>query len=160
VLKPNKLLSIIEIMGIIEAASPVLPLRRHHAPEPSVLAEVTESAAQTPPKPTWDGAMISALRGPGLVTMTPLTPFQRTALTMFIYNAAQRALSPELLSDTHPPSDQDLLGLALLSAARVEMSDSDTTDLFCGVLEISYADFLEATEFFHSRWSIVAYGNN
>jgi hypothetical protein len=40
------------------------------------------------------------------------------------------------------------------------MSDSDTTELFCGVLEIGYADFLEATEFFRSRWSIVAHGNN
>jgi hypothetical protein len=87
-------------------------------------------------------------------------PFQRTALTMFIYNAAQRALSPELLSDTKPPSDQDLFGLALLSASRLEMSDSNTTEILCGVLEISYADFPEATEFFRSRWSIAAYGNN
>ena len=92
--------------------------------------------------------------------MTPLTPFQRTALTTFVYRTARGTISPELLSHTHPPSDQDLLGLALLSAARVEMSDSDTTELFCGVLEIGYADFLDATEFFRSRWSIVAHGNN
>jgi hypothetical protein len=64
------------------------------------------------------------------------------------------------LSDTKPPADQDLLILALLSAARVEMSDSDTTELFCGLLEIRYVDFLEATEFFRSRWSIVAHENN
>jgi hypothetical protein len=83
--------------------------------------------------------------------MTPLKPFQRTALTTFIYTTARGRLSPELLSDTHPPSDQDLLGLALLSAARVETSDSDTTEFFCGALEIDYADFLEATEFFRSR---------
>ena len=92
--------------------------------------------------------------------MTPLTPFQRTALTKFIYRTGRGTLSPELLSHTHPPSDQDLLGLALLSAARVEITDSDTSEFFCGVLEISYADFLEATEFFRSRWSIVAHGKN
>jgi hypothetical protein len=97
---------------------------------------------------------------PRLITRTPLTSFQRSALTRFIYSAAQRGLSPELLSDTKPPSDQDLLILALLSAARAEMSDSDTAELFCGLLEISYLDFLEATEFFRSRWSIVAHGNN
>ena len=60
--------------------------------------------------------------------MTSLTPLQRTVLATFIYNTARRALSPELLSDTKPPSDQDLLVLALLSTARVEMSDSDTTE--------------------------------
>jgi hypothetical protein len=104
--------------------------------------------------------MVSALSDPELVTMTPLTPFQRTALITFIYRTARGTLSPDLLSDTDPPSDQDLLVLALLTAARVEFSDSDTTEFFCGVLDISYAAFLEAAEFFRSRWSIVAQGNN
>ena len=95
-----------------------------------------------------------------LNTGTPLTSFQRSALTRFIYSTAQRRLSPDLLSDTKPPSDQDLLILALLSAARAEMTDSDTAELFCGLLKINHVDFLEATEFFRSRWSIVAHGNN
>jgi hypothetical protein len=97
---------------------------------------------------------------PSLITRTPLRSFQRSLLTTFIYNTARRTLSPELLSDTKPPSDQDLLGLALLNAARVEMSDSDIAQLFCGFLEISYIHFLEATAFFRSRWSIVAHGNS
>jgi hypothetical protein len=92
--------------------------------------------------------------------MTSLTPLQRTVLTTFIYNTSRRELSPELSSDTKPPSDQDLLVLALLSTARVEMSDSDTTEFFCRVLEISDADFLEVAKFFRSRWSIVGHGNN
>jgi hypothetical protein len=58
------------------------------------------------------------------------------------------------------PSDQDLFGLALLSAARVEFSNSDTTEFFCSVVGITNADFLEATEIFRSKWSIVGYGNN
>ena len=37
--------------------------------------------------------MILAIR---VVTMTSLTPLQRTVLTTFIYNTARRALSPEL----------------------------------------------------------------